>query len=247
MDGAATAIAHPIQGLVKYHGMRDDTLRLPYHPSISVCTAPSHSLTTVAFESDRDADTYEIDGERVTGEGAERIRRVIDRIRTIADTDTRVRLESRNDFPTNVGFGSSASGFAAAACAAAAAAGLDLSLPELSAIARRGSASAARAVTGGFSVLEAGLNDADCRSYRLDSPLESELRIVAGIVPTYKETGRAHAEAAESHMFQARLAHVHEQLAAVGISGEAASVAPLRTAKTPRTASSSTPISSRVS
>ncbi|MFB6197701.1 MAG: diphosphomevalonate decarboxylase, partial [Halobacteriaceae archaeon] len=35
----ATARAHPIQGLVKYHGMRDVERRLPYHDSISVCTS----------------------------------------------------------------------------------------------------------------------------------------------------------------------------------------------------------------
>ena len=34
----ATAKAHPIQGLVKYHGMRDEELRHPYHDSISLCT-----------------------------------------------------------------------------------------------------------------------------------------------------------------------------------------------------------------
>lgn len=213
MDGQATAIAHPIQGLVKYHGMRDAELRLPYHDSISVCTAPSHSLTTVSFDSSLDRDTYVIDGAAVTGNGADRIRTVVDRVRAIADIDTRVRLESENDFPTNIGFGSSSSGFAAAACAAAAAADLDLSGPELSTIARRGSASAARSVTGGFSLLTGGLNDDDCRSHRLETPLEDDLRIVAGLVPKYKETGRAHEEATESHMFGARLAHVHDQLA----------------------------------
>jgi len=40
MTEKATARAHPIQGLVKYHGMRDPELRLPYHDSISLCTAP---------------------------------------------------------------------------------------------------------------------------------------------------------------------------------------------------------------
>jgi phosphomevalonate decarboxylase len=68
-------------------------------------------------------------------------------------------------------------------------------------------------VTGGFSDLHAGMNDADCRSERLDSPLEADLQIVVGLVPAYKETAWAHEEAEESHMFQARLAHVHEQLA----------------------------------
>jgi len=211
----ATATAHPIQGLVKYHGMRDERLRMPYHDSISVCTAPSGTTTTVAFEDSLADDRYVVDGERVAGRGAERIRRVVDEVRDRAGLDTPVRLESENSFPTNVGLGSSASGFAAAAMALVEAAGLELDHPTVSTIARRGSASAARAVTGGFSDLAAGLTDADCRSERLDVPasLEDDLRIVAGLVPSYKETDQAHSEAADSHMFQARLAHIHGQLA----------------------------------
>ncbi len=211
----ATAIAHPIQGLVKYHGMRDPKLRLPYHDSISLCTAPSHTKTTVAFEPDREADRYVVDGEPVTGRGAERIASVVDHVRERAGRTERVRLRSENSFPTNVGFGSSASGFAAAATALAEAAGLELTRPEVSAIARRGSASAARAVTGGVSQLYAGLNDQDCRSERLpaDETLETDLRVVAALVPSYKETEQAHEEAAASHMFEGRLAHVHEQIA----------------------------------
>jgi phosphomevalonate decarboxylase len=209
----ATARAHPIQGLVKYHGMRDEQLRLPYHDSISVCTAPSHTLTTAAFDPDRSEDRYVVDGEPLDGRAAERVRAVVDHVRDLAALDAPVRLESENSFPTNVGLGSSSSGFAAAAVALAAAADLDLSRPELSTIARRGSSSAARAVTGAFSDLRAGMNDADCRSHRIDTALEDELRIVVGLVPAYKETEQAHAEAADSHMFDARLAHVHGQLA----------------------------------
>ncbi|MFB6104884.1 MAG: phosphomevalonate decarboxylase MvaD [Halobacteriaceae archaeon] len=214
----ATARAHPIQGLVKYHGMHDETARYPYHDSISVCTAPSNTTTTVAFDPDLDAAHYVIDGEPVTGRGAERIDAVVDRIRDIAETDLPpVRLVSENNVPSNIGFGSSSSGFAAAAVALAAAADLDLSAPEISTIARRGSASAARSVTGGYSDLHAGLNDRDCRSHRIDVPdaLPENHRIVAALVPTYKETEAAHAEAADSHMFEARLAHVHGQLAAM--------------------------------
>ena len=209
----ATARAHPIQGLVKYHGMRDEERRVPYHDSISVCTAPSHTLTTAAFEPDRDADRYVVDGERVEGRGAERIRSVVDRVRALAGIDSRVRLVSENSFPTNVGLGSSSSGFAAAATALAEAAGLDRSRPALSAVARYGSASAARAVTGGVSHLRTGLNDEDCRSERIATDLTDDLRIVPALVPAYKETEAAHREAAESHMFDARLAHVHGQIA----------------------------------
>ncbi|WP_117591249.1 phosphomevalonate decarboxylase MvaD [Haloprofundus halophilus] len=209
----ATARAHPIQGLVKYHGMRDPELRLPYHDSISVCTAPSNTTTTVEFDPDADEDAFLIDGEEVEGRGAERIQAVVDHVRDLADVDHAVRFESENNFPANVGFGSSSSGFAAAAMALSEAAGLDMTRPEISTIARRGSSSAARAVTGAFSHLYTGLNDDDCLSRRIDTELEDELRIVAGLVPAYKETEQAHEEAAESHMFQARMAHIHGQIA----------------------------------
>ena len=213
----ATARAHPIQGIVKYHGMRDPDRRLPYHDSISVCTAPSHTRTTAAFQSDLAGDEYVVDGERLSGRGAERVRAVVEEVRERAGIDDAVRLESENSFPTNVGLGSSSSGFAAAAMALVEAAGLELSRPEISTVARLGSSSAARAVTGAFSILRAGLNDADCRSHRIDSPaaadLAEDLRTVIGLVPAYKETESAHAEAAESHMFDARLAHVHGQIA----------------------------------
>ena len=208
----ATAKAHPIQGLVKYHGMRDEQRRMPYHDSISVSTAPSRTKTTVEFDPSLESDTYVIDGETVEGRGAERIDSVVDHVRELAGIDDPVRFESTNDFPTNIGFGSSSSGFAAAAMALVEAAGLDMTHPEISTVARRGSASAARAVTGAFSHLKTGVNDEDCRSERIETDLEDDLRIVAGMVPSYKETEAAHEEAADSHMFDARMAHIHEQI-----------------------------------
>jgi phosphomevalonate decarboxylase len=219
MSMKATAKAHPIQGLVKYHGMRDDDLRLPYHDSISVCTAPSHTQTTVEWLPEGDEDTFVIDGEEEDGRGAERIAHVLDHVRDLANFDHAVRVESENSFPSNVGFGSSSSGFAALAMAACEAAGLQMNRPEISTVARRGSSSAARAVTGAYSDLSAGLNDQDCRSERCTTGVgedgfdpEEDLRIVTALVPAYKETEEAHKEAAASHMFEARLAHVQDQL-----------------------------------
>ncbi|WP_394743018.1 phosphomevalonate decarboxylase MvaD [Natronococcus roseus] len=212
----ATAIAHPIQGLVKYHGMRDDEKRLPYHDSISLCTAPSHTKTTVEFSSDLDADTFVVDGETLEGRAAERVDSVVAKVREQADADHAadpVRLESENSFPTNVGLGSSSSGFAAAAMALSEAAGLEADLETVSTIARVGSASAARAVTGSFSQLHTGLNDEDCRSRAIPSDLDEDAKIVVGLVPYHKETEDAHDEAADSHMFQARNAHIHGQIA----------------------------------
>jgi phosphomevalonate decarboxylase len=208
----ATATAHPIQGLVKYHGMRDIEQRLPYHDSISVCTAPSQTTTTVAFEPDATTDTYIIDDEMVTGRGAERIDQVVEYVRSLSGRDAAVRIESTNSFPSNIGFGSSSSGFAAAAMALAEAAGIELTRPEISTIARRGSSSAARAVTGGFSQLYSGMDDTDCRSERIETNIETDLRVIAAHVPAYKETEEAHREAEKSHMFEARLAHIHKQI-----------------------------------
>ncbi|RNJ26036.1 phosphomevalonate decarboxylase MvaD [Halosegnis longus] len=208
----ATAKAHPIQGLIKYHGMRDAERRFPYHDSISVCTAPSHSKTTAAFDESLDGDEIVIDGDAVDGRGRERVEMVVDHVRELADIDAPVRFHSQNNFPTNIGFGSSSSGFAAAAMALVEAAGLDMTRPEISTVARRGSSSAARAVTGAFSQLDAGMNDEDCRAHRIETDLEDDLRIVAAEVPAFKHTEAAHDEAEASHMFEARLAHIHQQM-----------------------------------
>jgi len=132
----ATAVAHPIQGLIKYHGLADPVLRLPFHDSISVCTAPLTTRTTIEFGSvDRDHAT--IDGRDVTVRDMERIRAVIDPIRAKASLDRPFRMASVNDFPSNIGLGASASGFAALAMAGSRAAGLRLSLEEISRFARR--------------------------------------------------------------------------------------------------------------
>ncbi len=210
----ATAVAHPIQGLVKYHGMRDHDRRYPYHDSISVCTAPSRTVTTVQADPDREEDIVRVDGERLPEIG--RVGAVFEEVRQRAGKpDVGIHLESESNFPTNVGLGSSASGMAAAAVATAGALEWDADLSELSGIARLGSASAARATTGGFSILPGGADDETCRSQRLSSSLEDELRIVVAVVDAYKETEDAHREAPESHMFQARVAHVQDQLATV--------------------------------
>ena len=208
----ATARAHPIQGLIKYHGMQDPILRLPFHDSISVCTAPSSTTTTVEFDSTLKSDQYSIDGKNLQGRSSERVKSVVDRVRELGGISHHVKLESTNSFPSNIGLGSSSSGFAAAALALSSAANLDLSLEEISTIARRGSSSAARSVTGGFSILRSSENDLECKSYQIEDGFSEDFRIIVAIVPAHKETESAHAEATESHMFQARVKHAESQI-----------------------------------
>ena len=207
----ATAVAHPIQGLIKYHGLADPLLRLPYHDSISVCTAPLTTRTTIEF-GDAPRDTATIDGRPIGGREMVRILSVVDEVRRRAKTTTRFRMASINDFPSNVGLGASASGFAALAVASCAAAGLDLGLQEISRIARRGAGSAARAVTGGFSKWKMGVADEDSYSVQL-AGTDLQLAIVIALVPAYKETEDAHRDAPTSPFFPARLAEMPRQIA----------------------------------
>ena len=208
----ATARAHPIQGLIKYHGIQDSILRLPYHDSISVCTSPSSTTTTVEFDQNLKSDVYSINGKILQGRSAERVKSVVDRVRELSNISHHVKLESTNSFPSNIGLGSSASGFAAAALALSEAADLNLSLEEVSTIARRGSSSAARSVTGGFSILHSSEEDSTCKSTQIEDGFSDDLRIIVAIVPAHKETDSAHSEAADSHMFQARVKYAQSQI-----------------------------------
>src|SRR5205809_5268500 len=207
----ATAIAHPIQGLIKYHGLADPVLRLPFHDSISVCTAPLTSHTTVEFGG-VGQDTATIDGRDVNARDMERIRAVVDPIRDRASIPDPFRMKSENDFPSNIGLGASASGFAALATAAVHAAGLRLTDEEISRFARRGAGSATRSVTGSFSKWKMGLTDEDSYAVQLAGE-DLQLAMIVALVPAFKQTDDAHREVLTSPFFHARLAEMPRLIA----------------------------------
>ncbi len=206
----SSAVAHPIQGLIKYHGLRDEELRLPFHDSISVCTAPLQTHTTIEFGEFLDNEAV-IDGKQVVGRELERAGLVIDTVRRRAGIEDNFKMHSKNNFPSNVGLGASSSGFAALAIATCSAAGLDLDLQEISRIARLGAGSAARAVTGAFSRWKKGLTDADSYSYQLASE-DLQMGMLIALVPAYKSTEDAHREVKSSPYFQSRLAEMPRML-----------------------------------
>jgi phosphomevalonate decarboxylase len=207
----SSAKSHPIQGLVKYHGLKDEKLRIPFHDSISVATAPTETHTTVEF-GDFEEDTASVDGAIMSGVGHERILAVINEVRSRSGVNERFRMESRNNFPSNIGLGASASGFAALAVAACDAAGLELSLEQISTIARRGAGSAARSVTGAFSLWKTGHDDEDSFSHQIASE-DFQMGIVVALVPAFKSTDDAHRDVIGSPFFHSRLAYVHGALA----------------------------------
>jgi diphosphomevalonate decarboxylase len=156
LPDAVTFDAPPNIALVKYWGVRDRALALPYNSSISVTLDRLRSRTTVRFDPAASGDSVVLNGEAATGGPRDGVVRFLDRVRALARIETRALVESANNFPTASGLASSASGFAALAGAASIAAGLTLSPRALSQLARFGSGSASRSVFGGFVEWQAG-------------------------------------------------------------------------------------------
>ncbi len=219
----ATAVAHPIQGLVKYHGLRDPVRRIPFHDSISVCTGPISTTTTVAVLDSEEPCTAVVDGEPLTGRALERVLAVVDAVREQSGDDRPFRMESRSDFPQQVGLGSSSSGFAALAVAAAQAYNWDTTAERLSQVARLGAGSAARAVTGGVSewLVEGERSFSRCMAGPDDFP---DWRIVVPLVEHAVHTEGVHAEVSESPLFQGRLDYMPAALDAMRSAVEARDV-----------------------
>jgi diphosphomevalonate decarboxylase len=152
----AIAVAHPNVALSKYWGKRQRAGNYPAVPSLSVTLAGLETRTRVVFDARLGQDSVILDGKPADEGTSKRVVGVLDYVRRAARENRYAEVTSRNDFPTASGLASSASGFAALALAASSAAGLDWGPPRVSDLARRGSASAARSVFGGFVELAAG-------------------------------------------------------------------------------------------
>ena len=154
-NGRATSRAGANFALVKYWGKADARLNVPAVGSISITLEALFTETEVELAPELRSDELTLDGKR-RDEDVAKITACVDLLRRRAGVDTRVRVVTRNNFPTGAGLASSASGFAALVRAAEAALGLRLSPRERSIIARQGSGSAARSIFGGFVEMHAG-------------------------------------------------------------------------------------------
>src|SRR5207253_2899575 len=150
MVGAdSTARANVNVALVKYWGKRDPALNLPATGSISLTLDGLGVEAAVDFGAG-EADRVVIDGVGAAGEEAKRVVRFLDLVCAAARRRERAKVVMRSTVPRGIGLASSAAAFAALALAASRAAGLTLDPSSLSALARRGSGSAARSIFGGF-------------------------------------------------------------------------------------------------
>ncbi len=214
----ATASAYPNIAFIKYWGNRDVALRIPLNNSISMNLDHATTTTTVAFDAALNNDEIVIGGVAAKDTQRARVIAHLDRVRVLAQIETRARVQSQNNFPMGAGIASSASAFAALSLAATRAAGLELPERELSILARQGSGSACRSIPGGFVEWLAGTESANSYAVSLAPPEFWDLYDVIAIVSTEeKKVGSTdgHAAAASSHFLAERLNALPARLARV--------------------------------
>lgn len=213
--GVAAAKAHPMQGILKYHGLADWEWRIAFLPSISVTNDAAYSITLVEFDPDLSEDEVFIGGQRATGRDLERVKHSLNAVRNIATIRSCARVRSRNvvaggTLHAGKGLGTSASGSAALVMAAIAAAlGEDVvrNWRFVSAMSRLLAGSGCRAATGGVSLWMSypGIAHEDSFAVRLDTRGQlADMRLVT--VPLDSRIGlkteSAHADAPNSPLFK---------------------------------------------
>ncbi|MBK7583462.1 MAG: diphosphomevalonate decarboxylase [Myxococcales bacterium] len=201
------AVAYSNIALAKYWGKADVAENLPATPSLSLTLGGLRTLTEVTFDTALEHDEAWLGTEPLSGRPLARVVALLDRVRAKAGLSTRANVISRNDFPTAAGLASSASGFAALALSASSAAGLELSLEELSALARASSASAARSLFGGYASLAAGARSAERVASAEHFPLSMVVTLTARGPKSVGSTEGMQHTASTSPYYPAWVAH----------------------------------------
>jgi len=143
-----SALAPVNIAITKYWGKL--TNNMAENDSIALVLDGLFTHTTVEFSTEYDSDTFTLEGEDVSPKEFNRLVVHLDRIRTLANSQLKAKVMSRNNFPTATGLSSSASGFAALTLAASVALGVELTEEEMSNLARLGSGSACRSIPSGI-------------------------------------------------------------------------------------------------
>ena len=191
-----------MQALVKYHGLKDWSLRLPYHDSISVNTT---SMKTVATISDERRGGVFTGGK--SNESADaRLATVVERLMPGSKV-SEFRVDSRNvpaGRAKGIGYSSSAGAVLTLLCHRLLVGG-EPDLERLSRVARLFAASASRSLVGGFSRLYAGKDDEATFAKKFADSRDMDLRMVIVPLPSKVRTEDAHREVLTSPFFKARV------------------------------------------
>jgi len=119
--GEAYAIAYPIQGILKYHGLSNPEHRIAFIPSISLNNDSVYTVTYLKMDSNLLQDRFFLNGNEQKGEDFTRIQTQLQYIRHYSKIDSKFLIISynlmndSNQIVTGKGLGTSASGGAAIA------------------------------------------------------------------------------------------------------------------------------------
>lgn len=199
-----TVVANTMQALVKYHGLKDWKLRIPYHDSISVNTTSLYSEVRVT--EGREEGRLLVEGKK-NDDALRRIESVSQRLTGKRFADLGLEIESKN-MPGVEGKGLGYSSSAGAALTFAINRAFNKEVPdmkELSRVSRLFAASASRTMVGGFSRLYAGQGDEDTYAEKIADEKDMPLRTVIVPLPSTVRTETAHEEVESSPFFKARI------------------------------------------
>ena len=196
------SVAYTMQALVKYHGLADWKLRLPYHDSISVNTTTMK--TEASIDDSRKGGIHM--GGKMNDSANVRLQSVVSKLapgRKVTD----FRIDSRN-LPSGkakgIGYSSSAGAALTLLCHRMLVGG-NPDLRSLSRAARLFAASASRSLVGGFSRLYAGKDDEGTYAEKFADERDLDLRMVIVPLPSRVRTEDAHREVLSSPFFRARV------------------------------------------
>ncbi len=198
------AVANTMQALVKYHGLRDWKLRIPYHDSISVNTTVLFSEAEVTTGVSKGTLLVE---EKKNSDAERRLESIIRRLsgKTLDEVGMKILSQNKPRLDAKgLGFSSSAGAALTIACQHALK-GWEPDYSELSRVARLFAASASRSLVGGFSRLYAGQNDEDSYAEKIGDEHDLDLRMLIVPLPSVVHTEEAHREVTSSPFFRARL------------------------------------------
>jgi len=224
-----TAVAHPIQGLIKYHGLKHRKQRIPFHDSISVCVDALCTKTTVEVDSSLKENIIVVDGKPFTGRDTERVEIILYKLKKLANYPGFFKVVSRNSVKTGKGLGFSASGFTALGVAASKTLSLNLDYISLSEIVRLGAGSATRSLAGGFALWYAN-KDGYSYAEQLVFPDNMDFTMIIAPIHSETKTDEAHAEVVSSPLFQTRLRntdHMIELMKSAIMKGDTATIGQL--------------------
>lgn len=211
----AKAVSPANIAFIKFWGKTDPVLNIPFNDSISMNLDSCLTTTEVEFISSLKKDKLIINGKEIKDKKRDRVVFVLNRVRKLSGKNLFAKVVSDNNFPSDAGIASSASGFSALALAASRAIGLILSQKDFSILARLGSGSACRSVVDGFAQWRRGGSDNTSYAVKLAEPGYWDLADIVAVVDKGRKkssTTEGHGAARSSPYFKTRLIELKKRI-----------------------------------